>query len=284
MILANLGSPNLANAIAILKALLAGEVSREAVAAWCHEQSYRLGMPCWPHIRVRYEETGSDKQRENYGRHVFNNLLNVNAMVDNGANQEPYFLRSYDLQMMLDGLERDFEPHRWKSLVQMPLEDIGNNRWREVWLVSFRFPTPALWPQGLWSYRWEEDLPTYGEYCFFYFQGYPFSLFRSLDDSVRSRELHLQLFSGKREVTVESEPVVAVVKELGLSWTHLDAVREDRFHAERFGLYRYDDNGGEYLMERFNCFLTAEMTRQMFEDRGHKQIYYLKRETEPVSS
>lgn len=284
MTLLNLGSPDLSAAVAILKALLAGEVSREAVSVWCHEQSYRVGMPCWPHILVKYVDTGFDKRRESLARHVFNNLLKVNATVDNGPNQEPYFLRSYDLQMMLDQLQSDFEPHRWKSLVEMPLEDIGKNRWRDAWLVGFHFPTSVVWPPGLWSYRWEEDIPTYGEYCYFYFQGHPFSLARSLDDSTRSKELHLQLLSEKSVVTVASELVVALVKELGLSWTDVGEVSPSVFPVERYGLYRYDDNGGEYLMERFNNFFTAEMTRQMYEDRGHKQIYYLKRETEPVPS
>ncbi len=284
MTLNHLSGADLASAIAILKALLAGEVSREAVAAWCEAQSYRVGAPCWPFIRVRYVESGFDKRRENHGRFVFNNLLNVNATVDNGPNQEPYFLRTYDLEMMLHQLESDGAPHRWKSLVEMPLEDVGKNGWREVWLVSFRFPTPLLWPQGLWSYRCEGDAPNFEEYCCFYFQGQPFRLARAFDGETWNQVLDVQLFSSKPEEPVASEPLVALLKELGLSWSQLDCIKEERFCFEPHALYRYDDNGGEYLMERFNSFLAAEMTRQMYEDRGHKQIYYLKRETDPVTS
>jgi hypothetical protein len=47
--------------------------------------------------------------------------------------------------------------------------------------------------------------------------------------------------------------------------------------APRWCLFRVDDNGNEFEMQRFDDELTALAARDDYERRGHKQAYFVRR-------
>jgi len=44
-----------------------------------------------------------------------------------------------------------------------------------------------------------------------------------------------------------------------------------------FSLWRLDDNDNEFMIMKYWVAEEAESTRKMFEDRGHKQVYFIKK-------
>jgi len=46
----------------------------------------------------------------------------------------------------------------------------------------------------------------------------------------------------------------------------------------KFSLYRQDDNGHTALMHTYESQRVADYYRKVFEDRGHRQLYWVKRE------
>ena len=52
---------------------------------------------------------------------------------------------------------------------------------------------------------------------------------------------------------------------------------------ERWQLKRLDDNGNEYYMESFDSKVKAEERMTYFQNKGHKQTYFVEEVKEPPS-
>ncbi|QWF17182.1 hypothetical protein [Lysobacter capsici] len=50
----------------------------------------------------------------------------------------------------------------------------------------------------------------------------------------------------------------------------------DQLGPARWRLYRLDDNGNEFPMEYLHSNASAEYLRKKYEDKGHKQLYFIR--------
>lgn len=277
---------DVATVIEILKGLLAGELSREAVAAWCEARTKKVPYdeedPNWTYPVHDYEQNSGNEAFDLEGLWTFDTLRKVNVGMDNGPGEDPYFLRTHDLQNILERLLKHPEPRSWNGLVEMSPEQMRENRMYRVWLITFFDPNrPTYWPEGLWSFRSPDGVIEYVEHCFFYYQDVPWMIWKPLGaDDPHRHHLFISMFTiGPDDFNpvMKSEPLVDLLRVLDVHWDHKQHFDSRRMPVEPYGLYRHDENGEELMVKRFTTFVAAEMTRQSYEDRGVNQGYYLKR-------
>lgn len=68
----------------------------------------------------------------------------------------------------------------------------------------------------------------------------------------------------------------AVVSALGISRSDLSWIRED-LSPPSWILYRQGEDGNEFEMFRFHSKLSADHCMEKYTQRGHKQLYFVKR-------
>lgn len=69
-----------------------------------------------------------------------------------------------------------------------------------------------------------------------------------------------------------------LLKYLGISSSGVDWINNEAFQSKT-ELWRLDDNDNDFLMDSFDTFLEADLTRLYYEQKGHKQTYYTKQIT-----
>lgn len=180
---------------------------------------------------------------------------------------------------------RDTELQGWRDdLVQFPLQrrqgsfrewdPVQDYRFRSAPIMSLKRTRPRNNHPLSYSKRSIYDMPCRIASGSILFRDVPFYLVQVLDPGPDYGTFRLEA-----DIDAEHDQALLadLLKELGFGFKDLTWFQFKGSADNPHLLFRYDDNGGEFLMARFDSYLEAEMTRQMYEDRGHKQIYYLKK-------
>ena len=68
---------------------------------------------------------------------------------------------------------------------------------------------------------------------------------------------------------------MAIHIDIGVTVQAVSFINEDILRNE-CELWRLDDNNNEFLMSEYSTIIEAELHRKAFQDKGHKQIYFVK--------
>lgn len=74
----------------------------------------------------------------------------------------------------------------------------------------------------------------------------------------------------------EKDKIVRLLQKLNVAPQSIDWVSPE-LDSEKCKLVRLDDNANEFEMKTYDSYILAELTRIHFENKGHKQLYSLKK-------
>ncbi|CAM2006083.1 hypothetical protein [Acanthopleuribacter pedis] len=252
--------------IEALRGLLDGSLARDAVADWAetHHPDERASLTTW-------ETTDQNPCLERLAKSTFRQLKHVALEVELNASRH-FFLRDQDLRTYLENLT-DFPKQRHLGpFSEWDPRTSGSGRFAPIIkLEQGRFRKG--WPR-LFSVRSLCDMPCLVETACFTYQGQAYSLVKNLDPGPDHGSFHIE---ADIDQVFDQQNLVSLLRRLGFGMQHLTYFHKENQPPQPQNLFRYDDNGGEFLMAQFDNYLEAELTRLMYEDRGHKQIYYLKK-------
>lgn len=251
--------------VEVLAGLINGRISRGDVYRW---YQYIL-----EHHATQYPGCVTVHCEQPYSEFVVASLAFIlDKGISNIESEDEYFLRDEHFAEYICGIQkrgcvdvcgkikrlRSFEMLQWSDQQLYPLVIV------KQWSRALRDRVGVLFERGSF-----DDLCEHKECAIIMYEGSPFVL------SVIHRPMFLRdQFSIEGFANSENE-FVSLVRYLELDVESITYFNEDVFVSPT-ELWRLDDNGNKFLIEKYSTYVEASMRLDVFESKQHKQKYYLR--------
>lgn len=249
----------------VLLGIISGKYSRQDAKRWIDSIQTRYGSR-YPGTRFAYQIGGNAEWI----------LIFLAFITDKGfgfrkKNEDiTYFIRETDLQEYLLDLDEEDCDERNGNITRIRQHQISSrNEFYYAYVAVDSKNGDLLEKVGVFfTSGLYDDLAEHKEVALISYLGSTLTL--EFSHERNNTDLYINGFMGDKEKIAKLLLELEVTSDM-LHWVN------DHTDNETCELYRYDDNGNEFLVETYNSYIEAEVSRYTFEARGHKQIYYLKR-------